>query len=103
MKTVRSIDWPVVNVKGYDELVKDTCFMIISVDPNGKEFPIILETKSSTERERWVEALQDLQQANQTSQSSFMPGSSKSNIDVDDKEVNLQSDLNLDDEDNQYA
>jgi len=102
MKAVRSIEAPVVNVKGY-EVPKDTSFMIISVDPNGQEFPIVLETKSQTERDRWVEALQDLQQANQTSQSSFMPNSKNSiNPDQESSKVNVQKDLDLDDEDQQY-
>jgi len=33
---------------------------IISVDPNGREFVVCLETKTGIEAEKWVAALQEL-------------------------------------------
>jgi len=75
--------------------------MIVTIDPNGHEFPIVLETKTETERERWVEALQDLQKANQIPQSSLILNS-KNSTEKEPSRINLQTELNLDEEDNQY-
>ena len=55
--------------KGLEHVRPDCCFAIISIDPNGREFGLGLETKSAIESQRWVAALQDMVNANQNAKS----------------------------------